>query len=62
MVLSRSPIIIFGEVCGRSIPRAPWQGASSDLAQIKSLYTNGMSLMLCTDLPLEAKRYFYDQN
>jgi hypothetical protein len=27
-------------------------------AKIKSLYTEGMSLMLCTDLPLEAKRYF----
>lgn len=29
-------------------------------AKIKSFYTKKMAIMLCTDLPLEAKKYFYE--
>lgn len=52
--LGKSVAIVSPELHGRD-HHALW-------AQIKSLYTSKMSLMLCTDLPLEAKKYFYDQN
>lgn len=52
--LGKSVAIVSPELHGRG-HHALW-------AQIKSLYTNDMSIMLCTDFPLEAKRYFYDQN
>ncbi|OWS70377.1 hypothetical protein CBI30_09485 [Polynucleobacter aenigmaticus] len=50
LALGKSVAIVSPELHGRD-HEALW-------AKIKSLYTNGMSLMLCTDLPREAKRYF----
>lgn len=48
--LEKSVAIVSPELHGRD-HHALW-------VKLKSLYTKGMSLMLCTDLPLEAKRYF----
>lgn len=36
------------------------RGHHSLWAMLKSLYTSEMSLMLCTDLPLEAQQYFHE--
>lgn len=54
LALGKSVAIVSPELHGRD-HRALWAG-------IKSLYTNETSIILCTDFPLEANRYFYDQN
>ncbi len=50
LALGKSVAIVSPELHARD-HQALW-------AKIKSLYTEGMSIMLCTDLPLEAKKYF----
>jgi hypothetical protein len=50
LALEKSVAIVSPELHGRD-HRHLWE-------MLKSLYTENMSLMLCTDLPLEAKRYF----
>ncbi|MBU3632844.1 hypothetical protein [Polynucleobacter sp. AP-Feld-500C-C5] len=50
LALGKSVAIVSPELHGRD-HQSCW-------TMLKSLYTKDMSLMLCTDLPLEAKRYF----
>ena len=50
LVLGKSVAIVSPELHGRDY-QPLW-------LMLKSLYTEEMSLMLCTDLPLEAKQYF----
>jgi hypothetical protein len=50
LALGKSVAIVSSELHGRDHANL-W-------GMLKSLYTESMSLMLCTDLPLEAKRYF----
>lgn len=49
--LGKQVAIVSPELHGRD-PKATW-------AMLKSMYTYKMSLILCTDLPLEAKAYFH---
>ena len=53
-LLGKKIAIVSPELHGRE-HKALW-------GMLKSLCTSSMNMMLCTDLPLEAKRYFYDQN
>ena len=52
LALGKSVAIVSSELHGRDY-RPLWK-------KIKSLYTPNMSLMICTDFPLDAKKYFYD--
>ena len=50
----KSIVIVSPELHGRD-HRPLW-------SMIKSCYSDGMALMLCTDLPIEANNYFNDKN